>query len=164
MSQNEFKEILLNNSFAIAYYSKKKNKEYATIKCKIKTEQPENDEVFNEFMKRIDDFYDNDINRDLQYKIKFDAQKLGFIGFTNIYNVVKCFKNDKTMDINEKILIDTTIIMVSKKLKFIFENIFKIVKPTKPIHIKINEDNENNEQIDVDEQNTIIETVSSVFN
>ena len=162
MSQDEFKEILLNNSFCIAYYSKKINKEYATIKCKIKSEHPENDEVFNEFMDKINDFYDNKINRELKYKIKFDAQKLAFIGFTNIYNVVKCFKNDKTMEVNENILIDTTIIIANSRLKFIFESIFALLQPTKPIYFK--DTSEETKQIDQNEQDDIKTSLTSVFN
>lgn len=162
MSQNEFKKILINNSFSIAYYSKKQNKEYATLKCKIKSEYPENDEVFNDFMNKIDDFYDNIINRELYYKIKFDSQNLGFIGFNKIYNVVKCFRNDKTKEINESILLDTTIMIANSKLKFIFENIFTLLQPSKPIYFK--DINEQNEQIDLNEQDNIRTSLATVFN
>lgn len=162
MSQNEFKEILINNSFSIAYYSKKQKKEYATLKCKIKSEYPENDEVFDDFMNKINDFYDNKINRELLFKIKFDAQNLGFIGFTKIYNVVKCFRNEKTKEINENILIDTTIIIANSKLKFIFENIFTLLQPSKPIYFK--NINIQNEQIDLNEQDDIKTSLISEFN
>lgn len=157
-----FKEILINNNFCIAYYSKKQNKEYATLKCKVKSEYPESDEMFNEFMNKINDFYDHTINRDLKYKIKFDSQKLGFIGFTNIYNVVKCFRNEKTMKINENILINTTIITANSKLKFIFENIFNLLQPSKPIIFK--DITILNDQIDISEQYNILTSLTSVFN
>ena len=157
-----FKEILINNNFCIAYYSKKQNKEYATLKCKVKSEYPESDEMFNEFMNKINDFYDHTINRDLKYKIKFDSQKLGFIGFTNIYNVVKCFRNEKTMKINENILINTTIITSNSKLKFIFENIFNLLQPSKPIIFK--DITILNDQIDISEQYNILTSLTSVFN
>ena len=157
-----FKEILINNNFCIAYYSKKQNKEYATLKCKVKSEYPESDEMFNEFMNKINDFYDHTINRDLKYKIKFDSQKLGFIGFTNIYNVVKCFRNEKTMKINENILINTTIITANSKLKFIFENIFNLLQPSKPIIFK--DITILNDQIDISEQYNILKSLTSVFN
>tara|TARA_X000000368_G_C23022520_1_gene708654 strand:- start:367 stop:858 length:492 start_codon:yes stop_codon:yes gene_type:complete len=160
---NEFKNILVNNDFCIAYYSKKNNKEYATLKCKIKQEFPENDEVFDTFIEKINDFYDNKINRELKYKIKFDSQKLGFIGFTNIYNVVKCFRNDKTVLINENILIDTTIIIANSKLKYIFENIFSFLQPSKPIIFKDNTEINNNEHIDVIEKNDIYKSISTIF-
>ena len=159
---NAFKEILINNNFCIAYYSKKQNKEYATLKCKVKSEYPESDEMFNEFMNKINDFYDHTINRDLKYKIKFDSQKLGFIGFTNIYNVVKCFRNEKTMKINENILINTTIITANSKLKFIFENIFNLLQPSKPIIFK--DITILNDQIDISEQYNILKSLTSVFN
>lgn len=157
-----FKEILINNNFCIAYYSKKQNKEYATLKCKVKSEYPESDEMFNEFMNKINDFYDHTINRDLKYKIKFDSQKLGFIRFTNIYNVVKCFRNEKTMKINKNILIDTTIITANSKLKFIFENIFNLLQPSKPIIFK--DITILNDQIDISEQYNILTSLTSVFN
>tara|TARA_Y100000389_G_C17416944_1_gene494308 strand:+ start:612 stop:1097 length:486 start_codon:yes stop_codon:yes gene_type:complete len=157
-----FKEILINNNFCMAYYSKKQNKEYATLKCKVKSEYPESDEMFNEFMNKINDFYDHTINRDLKYKIKFDSQKLGFIGFTNIYNVVKCFRNEKTMKINENILINTTIITANSKLKFIFENIFNLLQPSKPIIFK--DITILNDQIDISEQYNILKSLTSVFN
>ena len=113
-------------------------------------------------MDKINDFYDNKINRELKYKIKFDAQKLAFIGFTNIYNVVKCFKNDKTMEVNENILIDTTIIIANSRLKFIFENIFALLQPTKPIYFK--DTSEETNQIDQNEQDDIKTSLTSVFN
>lgn len=159
---NAFKEILINNNFCIAYYSKKQNKEYATLKCKVKSEYPESDEIFNEFMNKINDFYDHTINRDLKYKIKFDSQKLGFIGFTNIYNVVKCFKNDKTIAINENILIDTTIIISNSKLKFIFENIFTLLQPSRPVIFKDSTET-NSEQIDTIEKNDICTSITTIF-
>ena len=55
---DEFKTILLNDDFSIAYYSKKKNKDYATLKCKIKKEYPSDEEI-KAYIDSINDFYAN---------------------------------------------------------------------------------------------------------
>tara|TARA_B110000459_G_C16473785_1_gene430963 strand:- start:273 stop:749 length:477 start_codon:yes stop_codon:yes gene_type:complete len=136
---DEFKIILLNNDFTIAYYSKKKNKDYATLKCKIKKEYP-NDEEIKDFIKSINDFYVNIINKNFNYKIKLDTEKIGFIGFTNVYDCVKCFRNENTVNINETILIDTTIFISNSKLKYLLETIFTFLKPSRPVIFKCSDD------------------------
>jgi hypothetical protein len=136
---HEFKIILLNNDFTIAYYSKKKNKDYATLKCKIKKEYP-NDEEIKDFIKSINDFYVNIINKNFNYKIKLDTEKIGFIGFTNVYDCVKCFRNENTVNINETILIDTTIFISNSKLKYLLETIFTFLKPSRPVIFKCSDD------------------------
>jgi hypothetical protein len=136
---DEFKIILLNDDFTIAYYSKKKNKDYATLKCKIKKEYP-NDEEIKDFIKSINDFYVNIINKNFNYKIKLDTEKIGFIGFTNVYDCVKCFRNENTVNINETILIDTTIFISNSKLKYLLETIFTFLKPSRPVIFKCSDD------------------------
>ena len=136
---NEFKNILLNNNFFIAYYSKKKEKDYATLKCKITSEYP-TDEEFKIFISSIKHFYDNIIDKELKYKIKLDTQQMGFIGFGNVYECVTCFRNEYTVTINETILIDTTILIANNKLKYLLDSIFMFLKPTKPIVFKCSDD------------------------
>ena len=101
---DEFKIILLNDDFTIAYYSKKKTRDYAILKCKIKKEYPSDEEI-KAFIDSINDFYANKIDKNINYKIKLDTEKIGFIGFTNVYECVKCFRNENTVSINETILI-----------------------------------------------------------
>ena len=136
---DEFKNILINNNFCIAYYSKKKEKDYATLKCKIKSEYPTTEE-FNTFISSIKNFYDNIIDKELKYKIKLDTQQMGFIGFGNVYECVTCFRNEYTVTINETILIDTTILIANNKLKYLLDSIFMFLKPTKPIVFKCSDD------------------------
>lgn len=136
---DEFKNILLNDDFTIAYYSKKKNKDYATLKCKIKKEYP-NDEEIKAFINSINDFYINKIDKNINYKIKLDTAQIGFIGFTNVYDCVKCFRNENTVNINESILIDTTIFISNSKLKYLLETIFTFLKPSRPIIFKCSDD------------------------
>lgn len=136
---DEFKNILLNDDFTIAYYSKKKNKDYATLKCKIKKEYP-NDEEIKGFIDSINDFYINKIDKNINYKIKLDTEKIGFIGFTNVYDCVKCFRNENTVNINESILIDTTIFISNSKLKYLLETIFTFLKPSRPVIFKCSDD------------------------
>ena len=136
---DEFKTILLNDDFSIAYYSKKKNKDYATLKCKIKKEYP-NDEEIKAYIDSINDFYVNKINKNIKYKIKLDTAQIGFIGFTNVYECVKCFRNENTVSINESILIDTTIFISNSKLKYLLETIFTFLQPSKPVIFKCSDD------------------------
>ena len=136
---DEFKDILLNNDFTIAYYSKNINKDYATLKCKIKKEYP-NDEEIKDFINSINDFYANKINTNINYKIKLDTRQIGFIGFTNVYECVKCFRNENTVNINETILIDTTIFISNSKLKYLLESIFTFLKPSRPVIFKCSDD------------------------
>ena len=136
---DEFKIILLNDDFTIAYYSKKKNKDYATLKCKIKKEYP-NDEEIKAYIDSINDFYANKIDKNIKYKIKLDTENIGFIGFTNVYDCVKCFRNENTVSINENILIDTTIFISNSKLKYLLETIFTFLKPSRPIIFKCSDD------------------------
>ena len=70
---DEFKTILLNDDFSIAYYSKKKNKDYATLKCKIKKEYP-NDEEIKAYIDSINDFYVNKINKNIKKKEKISIK------------------------------------------------------------------------------------------
>jgi S-adenosylmethionine:diacylglycerol 3-amino-3-carboxypropyl transferase len=136
---DEFKTILLNDDFSIAYYSKKKNKDYATLKCKIKKEYP-NDEEIKAYIDSINDFYVNKINKNIKYKIKLDTAQIGFIGFTNVYECVKCFRNENTVSINEAILIDTTIFISNSKLKYLLETIFTFLQPSRPVIFKCSDD------------------------
>ena len=136
---DEFKIILLNDDFTIAYYSKKKDKDYATLKCKIKKEYP-NDEEIKAYINSINDFYTNKIDKNINYKIKLDTEKIGFIGFTNVYDCVKCFRNENTVNINETILIDTTIFISNSKLKYLLETIFTFLQPSRPIIFKCSDD------------------------
>jgi S-adenosylmethionine:diacylglycerol 3-amino-3-carboxypropyl transferase len=136
---DEFKTILLNDDFSIAYYSKKKNKDYATLKCKIKKEYP-NDEEIADFINSINDFYINKIDKNINYKIKLDTAQIGFIGFTNVYECVKCFKNENTVKINETILIDTTIFISNSQLKYLLDTIFTFLKPSRPVIFKCSDD------------------------
>lgn len=136
---DEFKTILLNDDFSIAYYSKKKNKNYATLKCKIKKEYP-NDEEIKAYIDSINDFYVNKINKNIKYKIKLDTAQIGFIGFTNVYECVKCFRNENTVSINEAILIDTTIFISNSKLKYLLETIFTFLQPSRPVIFKCSDD------------------------
>ena len=69
---DEFKIILLNDDFTIAYYSKKKTRDYATLKCKIKKEYPSDEEI-KAFIDSINDFYANKIDKNINYKIKLDT-------------------------------------------------------------------------------------------
>ena len=149
----EFKTMLLNSDCTIAYYSKKATKDYATLKCKIKQEYPSEEEI-TIFKEAISDFYDNTIDKNLKYKIKFDIQNMGFIGFTTIYECGNCFRTEKSMIINEKILINTTIIIGNSKLKFVLDSIFSLLTPIRPIIFKctdsIKEDSlDNNEKSDI---------------
>jgi len=156
---NEFKNILINNNFCIAYYSKKKEKDYATLKCKIISEYPTSEE-FNIFISSIKHFYDNIIDKELKYKIKLDIKKMGFIGFSNVYECVTCFRNEYTVSINENILIDTIILISNSKLKYLLDSIFIFLKPTKPIIFKCSDDiNELNDQ----EQNDITNSIIGLF-
>lgn len=136
---DEFKIILLNDDFTIAYYSKKKYKDYATLKCKIKKEYP-NDEEIKDFINSINDFYVNKIDKNINYKIKLDTEKIGFIGMTNVYDCVKCFRNENTVIINETILIDTTIFISNSKLKYLLDTIFTFLKPSRPVIFKCSDD------------------------
>lgn len=136
---SEFKDILINNNFCIAYYSKKKERDYATLKCKIKSEYPTTEE-FNIFISGIKDFYDIRIDKELKYKIKLDTQQMGFIGFGNVYECVTCFRNEYTISINENILIDTTIFISNSKLKYLLDSIFMFLHPTKPVVFKCSDD------------------------
>ena len=153
---SEFKNILLNNNFCIAYYSKKKEKDYATLKCKIKSEYPTTED-FNTFISSINNFYYNIIDKELKYKIKLDTQKMGFIGFGNVYECVKCFRNEYTISINENILIDTTIFISNSKLKYLLDSIFTFLHPTKPIIFKCSDDiSELNNEEQSDITNSIV--------
>jgi len=136
---DEFKNILLNDDFTIAYYSKKKNKDYATLKCKIKKEYPSDEEI-KAYIDSINDFYANKIDKNIKYKIKLDTAQIGFIGFTNVYECVKCFRNENTVSINESILIDTTIFISNSKLKYLLETIFTFLQPSKPVIFKCSDD------------------------
>jgi hypothetical protein len=136
---DEFKNILLNDDFTIAYYSKKKNKDYATLKCKIKKEYPSDEEI-KAYIDSINDFYSNKIDKNIKYKIKLDTAQIGFIGFTNVYECVKCFRNENTVSINESILIDTTIFISNSKLKYLLETIFTFLQPSKPVIFKCSDD------------------------
>jgi len=136
---DEFKNILLNDDFTIAYYSKKKNKDYATLKCKIKKEYPSDEEI-KAYINSINDFYANKIDKNIKYKIKLDTAQIGFIGFTNVYECVKCFRNENTVSINENILIDTTIFISNSKLKYLLETIFTFLQPSRPIIFKCSDD------------------------
>lgn len=136
---DEFKNILLNDDFTIAYYSKKKNKDYATLKCKIKKEYPSDEEI-KAYINSINDFYANKIDKNIKYKIKLDTTQIGFIGFTNVYECVKCFRNENTVSINENILIDTTILISNSKLKYLLETIFTFLQPSRPIIFKCSDD------------------------
>lgn len=156
---DEFKIILLNNDFTIAYYSKKKNKDYATLKCKIKKEYP-NDEEIKDFIKSINDFYVNIINKNFNYKIKLDTEKIGFIGFTNVYDCVKCFRNENTVNINETILIDTTIFISNSKLKYLLETIFTFLQPSRPIIFKCSDDIQ---KLNETEENEISSSIFDLF-
>lgn len=136
---DEFKTILLNDDFSIAYYSKKKNKDYATLKCKIKKEYPSDEEI-KAYIDSINDFYANKIDRNIKYKIKLDTAQIGFIGFTNVYECVKCFRNENTVKINETILIDTTIFISNSQLKYLLDTIFAFLKPSRPVIFKCSDD------------------------
>ena len=136
---DEFKNILLNDDFTIAYYSKKKNKDYATLKCKIKKEYPSDEEI-KAYINSINDFYANKIDKNIKYKIKLDTAQIGFIGFTNVYECVKCFRNENTVSINENILIDTTIFISNSKLKYLLETIFTFLQPSRPVIFKYSDD------------------------
>lgn len=136
---DEFKTILLNDDFSIAYYSKKKNKDYATLKCKIKKEYPSDEEI-KAYIDSINDFYVNKIDRNIKYKIKLDTAQIGFIGFTNVYECVKCFRNENTVKINETILIDTTIFISNSQLKYLLDTIFTFLKPSRPVIFKCSDD------------------------
>jgi len=153
---SEFKDILINNNFCIAYYSKKKERDYATLKCKIKSEYPTTEE-FDTFISGIKDFYDNRIDKKLKYKIKLDTQQMGFIGFSNVYECVTCFRNEYTISINENILIDTTIFISNSKLKYLLDSIFTFLHPTKPIVFKCSDDiSELNNEEQSDITNSIV--------
>lgn len=136
---DEFKIILLNDDFTIAYYSKKKTRDYATLKCKIKKEYPSDEEI-KAFIDSINDFYANKIDKNINYKIKLDTEKIGFIGFTNVYECVKCFRNENTVSINETILIDTTIFISNSKLKYLLDTIFTFLQPSRPVIFKCSDD------------------------
>ena len=156
---DEFKNILLNDDFSIAYYSKKKNREYATLKCKIKKEYPTDEEI-KAFIATINDFYINKIDKNINYKIKLDTEKIGFIGFTNVYECVKCFRNENTVTINENILIDTTIFISNSKLKYLLETIFGFLKPSKPVIFKCSD---NISTLNETEQSDISSSMFGVF-
>ena len=87
---DEFKIILLNDDFTIAYYSKKKDKDYATLKCKIKKEYPSDEEI-KAYINSINDFYANKIDKNIKYKIKLDTAQIGFIGFDKCICMCKMF-------------------------------------------------------------------------
>lgn len=157
----EFKTILLNDNFTIAYYSKKINKEYATLKCKIKKELPDVCEV-RSFIDAIEDFYDNKIDTSIKYKIKLDTLNIGFIGFGNIYECVNSFRTEKSLLINKDILIDSTIFISNSKLKYLLETIFILLKPLKPIHFKCT-DNINEESLDNTEKTDINNALENLF-
>lgn len=157
---DEFKNILLNDDFSIAYYSKKKNKDYATLKCKIKKEYP-NEEEIKSFIDSINDFYANKIDKNINYKIKLDTEKIGFIGFSNVYDCVKCFRNENTVIINESILIDTTIFISNSKLKYLLETIFTFLKPSRPIIFKCSDDIST---LNETEENDISSSIFDLYN
>ena len=136
---DEFKIILLNDDFTIAYYSKKKTRDYAILKCKIKKEYPSDEEI-KAFIDSINDFYANKIDKNINYKIKLDTEKIGFIGFENVYECVKCFRNENTVSINETILIDTTIFISNSKLKYLLDTIFTFLQPSRPVIFKCSDD------------------------
>lgn len=156
---DEFKTILLNDDFSIAYYSKKKNKDYATLKCKIKKEYP-NDEEITDFINSINDFYANKIDKNINYKIKLDTAQIGFIGFTNVYECVKCFKNENTVKINETILIDTTIFISNSQLKYLLDTIFTFLKPSRPVIFKCSDDIQ---KLNETEENEISNSMVELF-
>jgi hypothetical protein len=156
---DEFKNILLNDDFTIAYYSKKKNKDYATLKCKIKKEYPTDEEI-KAFIDSINDFYANKIDKNINYKIKLDTEKIGFIGFTNVYECVKCFRNENTVSINENILIDTTILISNSKLKYLLETIFTFLQPSRPIIFKCSDDIS---RLNATEENDITKSIFDLF-
>jgi hypothetical protein len=156
----EFKIILLNDDFTVAYYSKKSTKDYATLKCKIKKELPDDTE-YDSFINAINDFYDNKIDENLPYKIKLNTQNMGFIGFTRVYNCVKCFRNDKTVIINEKILIESTIFIANSKFKYLLDTIFLFLNPTRPVIFKCSDDINDLEKF---EKTDIDNTLSELFN
>ena len=156
---DEFKNILLNDDFTIAYYSKKKNKDYATLKCKIKKEYPSDEEI-KAYINSINDFYANKIDKNIKYKIKLDTAQIGFIGFTNVYECVKCFRNENTVSINENILIDTTILISNSKLKYLLETIFTFLQPSRPIIFKCSDDIST---LNETEENDISSSIFDVF-
>lgn len=156
---DEFKNILLNDDFTIAYYSKKKNKDYATLKCKIKKEYPSDEEI-KAYINSINDFYANKIDKNIKYKIKLDTTQIGFIGFTNVYECVKCFRNENTVSINENILIDTTILISNSKLKYLLETIFTFLQPSRPIIFKCSDDIST---LNETEENDISSSIFDVF-
>ena len=156
---DEFKTILLNDDFSLSYYSKKKNKDYSTLKCKIKKQFPSDEEI-KDFINAINDFYANKINKNIKYKIKLDTHKIGFIGFTNVYECVKCFKNENAVQANETILIDTTIIISNNQLKFLLETIFTILQPSRPVHFKCSDDMQ---KLNETEQNDITKNIFDLF-
>ena len=59
---------------------KKRDKDYATLKCKIKKEYPSDEEI-KAYINSINDFYANKIDKNIKYKIKLDTAQIGFIGF-----------------------------------------------------------------------------------
>ena len=147
----EFKTILLKDDFTLAYYSKKSNKDYATLKCKIIKELPSEEEV-KSFIKAIKDFYETNIDTNLQFKIKLDIKDIGFIGFSNAYECVKCFRTEKAFEINNSILIDTTILIANSKMKYMLDSIFLLLNPVKPVIFKCSDDIinlEKSEQVDI---------------
>ena len=156
---DEFKIILLNDDFSLSYYSKKNNKEYSTLKCKIKKQFPTDTEIKN-FINAINDFYINKINKNINYKIKLDTEKIGFIGFENVYSCVKCFKNEKAVQVNETILIDTTIIIANNQLKFLLETIFSILQPSRPVYFKCCD---NMQKLNKTEENDITKSIFNLF-
>ena len=156
---DEFKIILLNDDFTIAYYSKKKDKDYATLKCKIKKEYPSDEEI-KAYINSINDFYANKIDKNIKYKIKLDTAQIGFIGFTNVYECVKCFRNENTVSINENILIDTTILISNSKLKYLLETIFTFLQPSRPIIFKCSDDIST---LNETEENDISSSIFDVF-
>jgi len=136
-----FKHILINNDFCIASYQLKENKKDPSLKCQIKKNYP-TDIEFDDFINSIYNFYNNIIDKNLEFKIKLDIKLLGFIGFNKIYQCVKCFINPETKIINERLLINTTIFIENENLKYLIESIFYLLKPTKPVLIKTEDDNQ----------------------
>jgi hypothetical protein len=156
---DEFKIILLNDDFTIAYYSKKKDKDYATLKCKIKKEYPSDEEI-KAYINSINDFYANKIDKNIKYKIKLDTAQIGFIGFENVYSCVKCFRNENTVSINENILIDTTILISNSQLKYLLETIFTFLQPSRPIIFKCSDDIQ---KLNETEENEISSSIFDLF-
>jgi hypothetical protein len=157
----DFKTMLLNDDCTIAYYSKKPSKAYATLKCKIKKEYPSEEEI-KIFKEAISDFYDNTIDKNLKYKIKFDIQNMGFIGFTAIYECGNCFRTEKSIIINENILINTTIFIGNSKLKFVLDSIFSLLTPIRPIIFKCT-DSIKDQSLDNTEKSDINNTLTTLF-